>query len=154
MLLITKPELLPTEESLLLVQQTYDHPLHNKYKESYDIVWVPVPCSETWTDAEFSSFNFFSNSLPWYSIRKPWLLSSAVMNCMKQAWNYTGEPLLVVLDSKGMVTNVNAIDMAMIWGARAYPFSASREQELWEEEENWTLRLLIDDIDPLLAYWV
>lgn len=60
---------------------------------------------------------------------------------------------MVVLDSRGMVTNSNAIDMVMSWGARAYPFSASREEELWEEE-NWTMRLLIDSIDPQLANWV
>ena len=60
---------------------------------------------------------------------------------------------MVVLDSRGMVTNSNAIDMVMSWGAQAFPFSASREEELWEEE-NWTMRLLIDSIDPQLANWV
>lgn len=152
MLFISKPELLPIENLLLLVQQTYDHPLNKKYKGSYEIVWVPIP-SNTWTDAEVRSFNLFSNSLPWYSIRLPWLLSSAVVNYVKQAWTYTGEPLMVVLDSKGMVSNSNAIDMVMIWGARAYPFSASGEKVLWEEE-NWTMQLMIGEIDTLLASWV
>ncbi|KAG6654915.1 protein SIEVE ELEMENT OCCLUSION C [Carya illinoinensis] len=153
MLLITKPELLPMEELLLLVQQTYDHPLNKNYKGSYEIIWFPITCSEAWTDAEVGNFNFFSNSLPWYTIRQPWLLSSAVVNYIKETWKYAGEPLMVVFDSKGIVTNLNAIDMVMIWGARAYPFSASREEELWKEEQ-WTLQLVIDHIDPQLAYWV
>ena len=33
-------------------------------------------------------------------------------------------------------------------GARAYPFSTSKEKEL-RDEENWTLKLLLDEIDPL-----
>lgn len=147
MLLITKPELLPIEELLLLVQQTYDHRLNKNYMGSYEIVWFPITCSESWTDAEVRSFNFFSNSLPWYTIRQPWLLSSAVVNYIQKTWKYAGEPLMVVLNSKGIVTNLNAIDMVMIWGARAYPFSASREEELWKEE-HWTLQLVIDYMIP------
>ncbi|KAK7847966.1 protein sieve element occlusion c [Quercus suber] len=152
-LLISKPELLPIEELLFLVQQTYDHPLNKNYKGNYEIVWFPISYSDTWTDDEVRCFNFFSNYLPWCSIRQPWLHSSAVVNSMKQAWNYKGEPLMVVLDSRGMVTNSNAIDMVISWGAWAYPFSASREEQLWEEQ-NWTMQLLIDNIDPLLASWV
>lgn len=60
---------------------------------------------------------------------------------------------MVALDPKGMVTNYNAIDMVYIWGAKAYPFSASREIELWEEEK-WTMQFLVDEIDTLLTTWV
>ena len=62
-------------------------------------------------------------------------------------------PLIVVLDSQGMVRKSNAMDMVFIWGARAYPFSTSKEKEL-RDEENWTLKLLLDEIDPLLTTWV
>ncbi|KAF5955393.1 hypothetical protein HYC85_008249 [Camellia sinensis] len=43
--------------------------------------------------------------------------------------------------------------MALIGGAMAFPFSTSRENELWEEE-TWNLQLLLDGIDPLVAKWV
>ncbi|CAN6548843.1 unnamed protein product [Malus baccata var. baccata] len=149
-LLISRPELLSIEESLFLVQQTHNHP-HNKDAEaSHAIVWVPIPVSSTWTNAEKENFEYLSNSLPWYSIRQPWLLNSAVATFIKEAWYYKSEPVLVVLNSQGTVTNPNAIDMLFIWGARAYPFSASREKELWQEQ-NWTLHFLIDEIDPLLT---
>jgi hypothetical protein len=52
-----------------------------------------------------------------------------------------------------MVRKSNAMDMVFIWDARAYPFSTSKEKELWDEE-NWTLKLLLDEIDPLLTTWV
>lgn len=59
---------------------------------------------------------------------------------------------MVVLDSQGRITNTNAIDMVFIWGAKAFPFSTSREKELWEEQ-NWIVQLMLDGVDPLLN-WV
>jgi hypothetical protein len=81
------------------------------------------------------------------------VLYAAVVNYIKQEWDYKNVPLIVVLDSKGMVSKSNAMDMVFIWGATAYPFSTSKEKELWDEE-NWTLKLLLDEIDPLLTTWV
>ncbi|KAJ8569718.1 hypothetical protein K7X08_006295 [Anisodus acutangulus] len=57
---------------------------------------------------------------------------------------------MVVLSTEGVVTNSNAIDMVWLWGAKAFPFSASREKELWKQE-NRILHLLIDGIDPLFT---
>ncbi|KAL7202537.1 hypothetical protein ACSBR1_034083 [Camellia fascicularis] len=152
-LLVSRPELLPIEVLLLLVQQMFDHPHQVNLQGSYEIVWVPIPSSDTWTDVEEQNFDFLSNSLPWFSIRRPWLLSSIVVKSIKQAWDFKEKPFMVVLDTQGMVTNLNAIDMALIWGAMAFPFSTSRENELWEEE-TWNLQLLLDGIDPLVAKWV
>lgn len=152
-LLVSKPELLPLERLLLLVHQTNVHLPHENLDESYEIVWIPISFSDKWSEAEAERFNLLSDSLPWYSLRRPWLLNSAVVNYIKQVWNFKSDPLMVVLDSQGMVTNSNAIDMILIWGAKAYPFSSSREKQLWEEE-HWTLKLLVDEIDPLLTRWV
>ncbi|KAI4317332.1 hypothetical protein L6164_025207 [Bauhinia variegata] len=155
LLLISNPELpLMDEEILLLSRQTCDHPLNEELKKSYVIAWVPIPASsDVWTDDEDASFNHFSGSLPWYSLRKPWLLSSAVVKWIKAEWNYNKEPIMVVMDSNGKVTNLNAINMLNIWGLGAYPFTASKEAELWQQEK-LTMQLLIDHIDPFLADWV
>ncbi|XP_010682346.2 protein SIEVE ELEMENT OCCLUSION C isoform X1 [Beta vulgaris subsp. vulgaris] len=152
-LLISKPEILPVDELLLLVQQTYDHLLHNKLNRSYDILWIPISNSKNWSNNEVTLFNLFSNSLPWYSIRQPWSLSSTTINYAKKEWKFNGNPIMVVLDPTGTVTNINAVDMVRIWGTEAYPFSASREEELWKKQR-WNLRLLLDSIDPLLTKWV
>ncbi|KOM39721.1 hypothetical protein LR48_Vigan03g310300 [Vigna angularis] len=153
LLLITKPQLLSPVDIFLLVQKTCDHPLNEWLKESYKIVWIPLPSSDSWTEAEESSFNFLSDSLPWHAVRKPRLLSPAVVKYIRERWNYKDEPIMVALDSKGKVTNYNALDMINIWGAKAYPFSASKEEELWQDQ-NLTMQLLLDEINPLLAYWV
>ena len=151
--LISNPQSLDLAETLLLVKQTSDHPLNDQLKDSYKIVWVPIPSSDEWTDAEETSFNYLSNSLPWLSVRKPWLLSSAVVRYIKEEWNYKEEPLMVVLDSNGKVINPDALDLINIWGLAAYPFSVSKEAE-HSQFENLTMQLLLDDIDPLLAHWV
>ncbi|KAK1371775.1 hypothetical protein POM88_037867 [Heracleum sosnowskyi] len=41
----------------------------------------------------------------------------------------------------------------IIWGSKAFPFSTSKEKELWKEQ-NWSLKFLLDCVDPLLLKWV
>ncbi|KAK6789209.1 hypothetical protein RDI58_013008 [Solanum bulbocastanum] len=152
-LLISKPELFTSEKIFYLVQRMHDHPLHKKIGGSYAIIWVPIPYSQTWSLTDEMNFQFLSNSLPWLSIRHPWSLHSSVVNFIRQEWSYKDEPVMVVLSTDGVVTNLNAIDMVWLWGANAFPFSTSREKELWEQE-NRILELLIDGIDPLLTNMV
>ncbi|XP_015161770.1 protein SIEVE ELEMENT OCCLUSION C [Solanum tuberosum] len=149
-LLISKPELFTAEKIFYLVQRMHDHPLHKEIGGSYAIIWVPIPYSQTWSLTDEMNFQFLSNSLPWLSIRHPWSLHSSVVNFIRQEWSYKDEPVMVVLNTDGVVTNLNAIDMVWLWGAKAFPFSTSREKELWEQE-NRILELLIDGIDPLLT---
>ncbi|CAL1359949.1 unnamed protein product [Linum trigynum] len=153
-LLISKPQLLPLDELLLLVHQTYGHPHHKEFEAKYRVVWVPVTESDHWTETERERFSILSNSLPWYSLNRPWELHSSVVNFIRLAWQSRADPAMVVLDSKGAMTNLNAMDMVLIWGANAFPFSAVREQELLAEQKHLTLQLLVDEIDPLLAKWV
>lgn len=152
-LLVSKPELLPIEKIFLLVQQTYDHPYQEKIGGNYVILWVPLSSAHAWSQADDVSFHFLSNSLPFWSLKKPQFLNSAVVNFIKQEWNFKEEAMMVVLDTNGMITNSNAFDMIWIWGAKAFPFSILREKELWEGE-HWTLQLIINGIDPLLTKWI
>ncbi|XP_030542063.1 protein SIEVE ELEMENT OCCLUSION C isoform X2 [Rhodamnia argentea] len=153
MFLISKPEFPSPEEWLLLVHQANNLPQNKTLEGNYDIVWVPISSSCAWTDSEDRSFDYLSNCMPWYSLRRPHLLSPATVNFIKQSWNYKEEPIMVVMDADGAITNLNAIDMLRIWGVKAYPFSSSREEELWEAE-NWGLHLMLDGIDQLLTYWI
>ncbi|KAI7748874.1 hypothetical protein M8C21_032795 [Ambrosia artemisiifolia] len=150
MLLVSKPDLLPIEQTLLLLQQTHEHPDNKNIEQDYKIMWVPISASETWTLEEHVSFDYLSNSLPWLSIRQPWLLNSAVVRMIRQEWKFEERPLLVVLEPSGSVSNYNAIDMVLIWGPKAFPFSDSRAKELWEEE-NWNLKLMLGGTDHFLT---
>ncbi|KAK6930925.1 Sieve element occlusion, C-terminal [Dillenia turbinata] len=147
---VSKPDILPLERLFFLVQRTSDLP-SNKEERKYEIFWIPVSTSETWNDAEERNFEYLSNSLPWYSILQPWSLNSEIVNYIKQEWNFKDESIMVVLDPQGKITNLNAIDMLLTWGAaKACPFSTSREKQLWEQEK-WTIRFMVDEIDSLLT---
>ncbi|XP_026442357.1 protein SIEVE ELEMENT OCCLUSION C-like [Papaver somniferum] len=117
----------------------------------YEIVWVPIPSSITsWTDKENKVFKHLSEILPWYSIRQPSRVNSAVVNYLKHVSGFVGEPVMVVVDQNGRLANLNAMHMVHIWGPSAYLFTASREEKLWEEV-NWFGQLIADEIDPLLS---
>ncbi|XP_076905741.1 protein SIEVE ELEMENT OCCLUSION C-like [Bidens hawaiensis] len=150
MLLISKPDLLPIEQTLLLLQQTHEHPHNKNIEQDYEIMWVPISSSETWTLEEHISFDYLSNSLPWLSIRQPWLLNSTIVRIIREEWKFEERALLVVLDSHSSVSNYNAINMVLIWGPKAFPFSGSKEKELWEEE-NWNMKLMLDGTDHFLT---
>ncbi|PIN26404.1 hypothetical protein CDL12_00839 [Handroanthus impetiginosus] len=153
-ILISKPDLLPIDKVFLLVQQTSDHHLqHTETEANYAILWVPIPSSREWTHSDKMSFEFFSSRVPWFTVRRPWSLNSTVIKYIGQEWNFKEDPIMVVLDQNGVVTNSNAMDMVWIWGPKAFPFSSSREKELWEEE-NWMVDFMINGINPLLSKWV
>ncbi|EYU22545.1 hypothetical protein MIMGU_mgv1a026947mg [Erythranthe guttata] len=139
-LLISKPELLPIDKIFLLVQ----HMTRNE--GSYEIVWLPM--YSKWSVDDVASFEFLSSRLPWLFIRRPWSINPTVVNYIKQEWGFKEDPMMVVLNEKGVVVNSNAMDMVWIWGKKAFPFSSSREKEL-RENENWTLNFMINGIDSL-----
>nr|GMD95482.1 protein SIEVE ELEMENT OCCLUSION C [Ipomoea batatas] len=153
MFLISKPEIFSMEKVFFLMQQTYDHPHRKNLQGSYVILWVPIATSDVWSHADEITFQFWSNSFPWFSIRQPRLLNSDVVQFIRREWNYNEEPIMVILNSDGVITNLNALDMVWIWGAKAFPFSTSKERELWENQK-WSLQFITDGIDPLLSHWV
>ncbi|KAK1319223.1 hypothetical protein QJS10_CPB04g01616 [Acorus calamus] len=149
-LFLSRPDI-SLEKLLLLAQQTHLQP-HN-FEENYEIVWVPISRSNHWTQSEEMVFSQWSQVLPWYTVRRPWSLSTSVVKYFSEVWNFKDEPLMVVLDTEGRVISMNAIDMVMVWGASAYPFSTVNEEQLWRGE-SWTLKLLMGDIDPVVTQWV
>ncbi|KAG2321943.1 hypothetical protein Bca52824_015156 [Brassica carinata] len=154
LLLLSEPELLHTDPFHFLLQQLYDHPSNTE--QNYEIVWIPIPTSQKWTEEEKETFKFSSNSLPCISVKRPWLMSSTVLNFLRTEWPYRdGETMVVVvMDTNGKVVNMNAMDMVLIWGVKANPFTASREDELWEEDDKWSLQLILDGIHPEFNTWV
>lgn len=137
------------EKLLLIIQQSRNKSL-TMSEEPYEIVWLPTNFS---AEVGERTHNQIADMIPWYSISEPSKVSPSVMKFIQQVWHFKGEPMMVVLDSYGKVLSLDAFDMIAIWGPKAYPFTISRERELWEEQ-SWTMNLLLDDIDPLLSYWV
>ncbi|KAF6176952.1 hypothetical protein GIB67_027752 [Kingdonia uniflora] len=152
-LLISKPDILPLEGLLFLVQQTCNRLYQDE--ENYEVVWVPLASSAAWTDSEIEVYDDLSTKLPWFSVRQPWSLNSSVVSYIKQAWHFLKEPLMVTLDPYGKISSFNAIDMVLLWGAKAFPFSTLREGQLWEDVMSWSsLRLTMEGINPLISMLV
>ncbi|WOL12796.1 protein SIEVE ELEMENT OCCLUSION C-like [Canna indica] len=137
-------------EKLLLTTQQLQNKSHTRSLETYEIVWVPIVLSEEVGKRPYSQI---LEIIPWYSITEPSKVSTSVTKFIQEVWHFQGDPMMVVLDSHGKVSSVDAFDMVAIWGSKAYPFTISRERQLWEEE-SWSMKLILGNIDPLLSYWM
>ncbi|XP_073008182.1 protein SIEVE ELEMENT OCCLUSION C-like isoform X2 [Typha latifolia] len=140
-------------EELLLLEQQLDNGPHYGSEISFKIVWVPIAKSAQWSTDERKTFHEMIDILPWYSLYEPSNLSSSAIQFFQEVWQYQGDPLMVVLDSEGKIKSINAINAISIWGTKAYPFSVSRERDLWKEQ-SWTVEFLFDDLDPIISYWI
>ncbi|KAH0449518.1 hypothetical protein IEQ34_020210 [Dendrobium chrysotoxum] len=150
-LFISKPEV-KFDRFLLIMQQLQSYS-RNGQEKPYEIVWVPIVTTATWSNIDERAFSHLAEIMIFYSINQPTKLSLSVINFIHEVWHYRGDPMMVVLDSTGKVIASDAFDMISVWGEKAYPFSVSRERELWEAE-NWTIEVLLNGIHPLLSYWI
>ncbi|KAL9687884.1 hypothetical protein QQ045_032292 [Rhodiola kirilowii] len=154
LLLVSTPDLLPVKKLILLSEKLYQYHHELNDSSSYEVVWVPIAKSISWSEADKRSFKLLSNSMPWYSIRRPWQLSKAAVEYIKQEWEFRGQLIMPVLDTQGAVVNHDSLNMALVWGAaEAFPFSDSRELELWKAAD-WNLEFLLNDLDPLVSSWI
>ncbi|XP_010694662.2 protein SIEVE ELEMENT OCCLUSION B [Beta vulgaris subsp. vulgaris] len=139
-----------TQEELFILEQSYtESKVH-----SYDIVWIPVvDHSVEWSDMMQAKLENLQATMPWYSVHHPSLIRNAVVKFFREDWHFRGKPILVVLDPQGKVVSPNAIHMMWIWQNNAFPFTSTREENLWEQE-TWRLELLVNGIDPKILDWI
>ncbi|XP_058071198.1 protein SIEVE ELEMENT OCCLUSION B-like [Magnolia sinica] len=114
----------------------------------YEMVWLPVidGLAELPIEKE-KQFKDLVSSMPWYSVHHPSALNPAVIRFIKEVWNFEKKPLLVTLDGRGNVVCCNALHMMWIWGNLAFPFTDSKEEDLWKEMQEVVTMLTYDDSD-------
>ncbi|KAK2442999.1 protein SIEVE ELEMENT OCCLUSION B [Trifolium repens] len=134
--------------------------LDNLYKDArsrgethYEMVWIPVVDKATWNEVNKQKFEYLQSSMPWHSVRDPFIIEPSVIKYIKEVWNYTKRAILVALDPQGRLSSQNALHMIWIWGNLAFPFTSEKEESLWKQEI-WSLELLVDGIDPALLDWM
>lgn len=125
---ISRPSI--KQEQFLLIVHQLRNQLHNKAENSYEIVWIPVVSCIPWPKVEERNFNHVVDAWPWYSLYEPSMISLSVLKFIHEVWHFHDDPVMVVLDSKGRIASLNAVDMAAICDEVAYPFSINREREL------------------------
>ncbi|MQL74562.1 hypothetical protein Taro_006919 [Colocasia esculenta] len=143
-----------SHEELFILVQIYNDTHQGKLERNYEILWLPVTDRYlAWTPAREEEFNRLASMMPWYSLYHPSLLETSVIKYIRDVWNFEKKTLLVVLDPQGKVVCPNAHHMMWIWGSVAFPFTTSREEQLWKDEI-WRLEFLVDEIDAAILQWV
>ena len=134
-----------TEEDIFALKPAYEA---TRKDDKYKIVWIPIV--EQWTDELKKKFESLRVKMPWYVVQ--YFSPIAGLKFIKQEWNYTGKPVLVVLNPQGKIENFNALHLIRVWGIRAFPFNKTAEEEL-SKELTW-IGPVVNDIHPSISTWV
>lgn len=146
------PQLQHGQEYATLQQMHLEKRLNLTRTESqYEVVWVPIV--EFWSEEKYRLFETLRDQMDWHSVHHPSVVSPVVVRFIKEKWNFTKKPMLVVLDTQGKIVHLNAIHMMCIWGSLAYPFTANKEKLLWEDS-SWSLDLIVDNLEPSMGIWL
>lgn len=148
----------------------------------YEVVWVPIvdPIEDYERSPNLQKkFEALRQDMPWYpntfkthicnlkdgeievfifvvvryTVDSPTLIERHVVEFVRGRWHFMNKPILVVIDPQGNEASLNALHMIWIWGTEAFPFTRSREEELWRRE-TFSLNLIIDGIDSVIFNWV
>ncbi|XP_062116089.1 protein SIEVE ELEMENT OCCLUSION B-like [Humulus lupulus] len=150
-----------THEELTILSIIYDMRMKQdqRYDTSskdtpYEVVWIPMVDRMTnWRPQREQKLSELQSKMPWYYVENPDLIEPPVIKYIRERWNFEKKIILVALDPSGKVTSKNATHMMWIWGNSALPFSQDREDTLWSGEQ-WSLKLLIDSIEPETQTWM
>ncbi|XP_074334356.1 protein SIEVE ELEMENT OCCLUSION B-like isoform X2 [Apium graveolens] len=145
-----------SQEELSLFDAMYRESMQNPSRPEghQQVVWLPITDrSIPWNEEKQQQFVKSQNTMPWLSLHHPSVLDTAAIKYIKDYWHFTKKPIVVVLDQQGKVVNLNALHMMWIWGTGAYPYTSSREEQLWKEEA-WRIELLAHSIDPVIFDWI
>ncbi|KAJ9683328.1 hypothetical protein PVL29_019070 [Vitis rotundifolia] len=147
-----------SHDELEVLEDIYRESLKKRPGIQYEIVWLPIiDQSDPWMESSQKLFENHRARMPWYTrhdpLRSPSPEDGAVITFIKKEWHYGRKPILVVLGPRGQVVCQNALHMMWIWKDEAFPFTTSREEDLWKEA-TWKLDLLVDGIDPRISEWI
>ncbi|XP_059657800.1 protein SIEVE ELEMENT OCCLUSION B-like isoform X2 [Cornus florida] len=124
----------------------------------YEVVWLPVSVDKStpWNEVKKKHFEDTRVTyMRWYTVADPSLVDGAVIRYINEEWKFNKKPLLVVIDPHGKPVNYNAFHMMSIWGNSAFPFTKSRETDLWNQELTLKIEFVVEDsIEPMILRWM
>lgn len=123
-----------------------------EFDGEYDVVWIPVVDNPR-NEANQRLFEARQGEMPWFFPEQFPSIDPAVIKYIKNVWHFEKTSMMIPLNPKGKVVNSNAMHMMFIWGNQAYPFTGTREEQLWAAE-TWRLELLVDSIESSITGWV
>ena len=107
--------------------------------DQYKFVWIPI--EDQWTDDMQKKFEMLQSKMPPWCIVHKFSFQLGI-KYIKEEWQFKDKPIVVVMNSQGIVEHPNALPMITISGKKAFPFTSEKEQEL-SNEVNWFGNLII-----------
>ncbi|KAH6755664.1 hypothetical protein C2S53_010528 [Perilla frutescens var. hirtella] len=134
----------------ILILSKFYHESRKMQELQYEIVWLPIVEMVEEYNEEFKELKM---KMPWHTLQHPRLLKPGFVRFVREEWHYSKKAILVALDPRGKVANLNAFHMVSTWGNTAYPFTQTRELDIWSRKE-WSLNLLVDGFDRNITKWI
>ncbi|XP_056173224.1 protein SIEVE ELEMENT OCCLUSION B-like isoform X2 [Syzygium oleosum] len=102
--------------------------------DNYEIMWVPI--MEAHNESMQKQFLDMRSRMQWYTCTSK--VSKTAAKFIQEKWQFRQQTKVVVLNEKGKVVNKDAISMIRLWGWKAFPFTESKGNELWNMQViNW-----------------
>ena len=140
-----------SNEYISNLEPIYKEISKNKDKNKYEIVWIPIV--DKWNDDMQKKFETLRSKMPpWYIVQN--FSFELGTKYIKEKWQFKDKPIVVVMNSQGIVEhpNLNALRMITISGPDAFPFTPEKEQEL-SNGEDWSGYWMFN-ICPEVSTWV
>ncbi|CAK7336581.1 unnamed protein product [Dovyalis caffra] len=105
-----------------------------KGEVEYKVVWIPiVEKTISWDQEKQQKIEQLLSLMPWYAVPEPSKIRAEVIKYIKR---------------QGKVRSLNALDMLLIWGNKAFSsIYSEKEESIWEARKTWTLELLLGGLD-------
>ncbi|KAF8016423.1 hypothetical protein BT93_H1820 [Corymbia citriodora subsp. variegata] len=115
--------------------------------ENYEIMWVPIVSAHD--EAMQKKFLDMRSRMQWYTCAS--MVSKTAAQFIQEKWQFRQQTKVVVLNKKGEVVNTDAMTMIRLWGLKAFPFTESNGNKLWNTQGiNWLELVVNKTIHPYI----
>jgi hypothetical protein len=122
--------------------------LYNTVRDTFNLEIISIPLVHRSSRPSLVAFEEFSRDIPWLVTQNPWAIPSAVkyflLNlCAPHEKEARALSLIKIIESNGRIFTASKPVMGLLdrWGAKAYPFTVQKIEELKEEEWNQMERM-------------
>ncbi|KAF3949338.1 hypothetical protein CMV_024782 [Castanea mollissima] len=113
--------------------------------DQYKIVWIPI--EEKWTDDMQKKFDMLRSKMPTWYIEHNYSFKLGI-KYVKEKWQFKNKPLVVVMNSQGIVVHPDALRMITVSRMNAFPFTTKKEEEL-SIGDDWFGYLIFDNFTTM-----
>ena len=114
-------------------------------EDQYKIVWIPI--EEKWTNDMQKKFDMLRSKMPtWYVVHN-YSFKLGIKYIMEK-WQFENKPIVVVMNSQGIVVHPDALRMITVSRINAFPFTTKKEEELFSGDD-WFGYLIFDNFTTM-----